>query len=319
MSSSVEAVGRLIAQARQELGKRIIGQADTIDQLLFAVLIGGHALLEGAPGLAKTLLVRTLSELLQLRFQRIQATSDLMPADILGTNVLNTATGSFQLHQGPLFSDLVLVDEINRMPPRTQAALLEAMEERQVTIDGVRHSLDPYFTVFATQNPIEFEGTYPLPEAQLDRFLLKVVVPYPNEAEEVQILKLFEKETALEQRETLAITPLDPTLLAEARREVKQLTVEPGLFIYIARLVRATRTAPQISLGASPRAALNLTYVAKAIAAMDGRDYVIPDDVKDATIPVLRHRVILRPEAQLEGLSSDQVLLQIVNAVELPK
>ncbi len=319
MESSCVAVTRLVVHARQELGKRIVGQADVVDQCLIAILTGGHVLMEGVPGLAKTLLVKSIGELLSLRFQRIQGTSDLMPADLLGTNVFNQASSSFQLHKGPLFSDVVLVDEVNRMPPRTQAALLEAMEERQVTIDGTRHPLDAYFTVFATQNPIEFEGTYPLPEAQLDRFLLKVVVPYPDEEEEGRIVVLFEKGPGVTGVESLAVEPIAAELLADARREVANVTMEPGLISYVVRLTRATRTAPQIMLGASPRAALNIAYAAKAMAAIDERNYVIPDDVKRAVLPVLRHRIVLRPEALLEGVSPDQVLNGILGSVELPK
>lgn len=318
METNCVGVSRLVKQARLELGKRIVGQMEMVDHCIAAILTGGHVLLEGVPGVAKTLLAKSMGELLQLRFQRIQGTSDLMPADLLGTNVLSQATGMFQLHRGPLFNDVVLVDEVNRMPPRTQAALLEAMEERQVTIDGVRYPLDPYFTVFATQNPIEFEGTYPLPEAQLDRFFLKVLVPYPSEDEEVQILTRFERGTALD-AESMAIEPLEADLLAEARREVSSVLVEAGLFRYISRIIRATRTSPQILLGASPRAGLNLAYAAKALAAMDERGYIVPDDAKQAALPVLRHRVVLRPEAQLDGLSPDQVLTEILRSVEVPK
>lgn len=319
MEGTSTAIERLALAARQQIEKRVIGQSEMVEHCIVAILTGGHVLLEGVPGLAKTLLVKSIGELLRLRFQRIQATSDLMPADLIGANVFNQASSSFHVHKGPIFADVLLVDEINRMPPRTQAALLEAMEERQVTIDGTRCPLGQYFTVFATQNPIEFEGTYPLPEAQLDRFLLKVIVPYPEEKDEVRILELFEKGPAVEGREAFAIEPLDPNLLAEARAQVSDIIVEPGLFEYMVRLVRATRTAPQITLGASPRAALNLAFVSKAFAALDERGFVIPDDVKKAAIPVLRHRITLQPEAQLEGLSTDQVLKEIVRTVAVPK
>ena len=312
-------VGELVTYARAQLGKRIVGQAVVIEQCLAALLAGGHVLLEGVPGLAKTLLVKSLGELFRLQFQRIQGTSDMMPADLLGTNVFNQASGNFQFHRGPLFADIVLIDEVNRMPPRTQAALLESMEERQITSDGVRYPLGTYFTVFATQNPIEFEGTYPLPEAQLDRFLMKVNVPYPDEAEETQILSLFEKR-ANRSEETLApIDPLDSSTLAAAQQAVAGVIVEPGLLRYITQLTRATRTSPQLSLGASPRAALSLLYVSKAIAALDGRNYLIPDDVQRAVLPVLRHRIQLRPEAQLDGLAADQVLKEVIRSVAVPK
>jgi MoxR-like ATPase len=312
-------VGELAAHARAQLGKRIVGQVEVIEQCLAALLAGGHVLLEGVPGLAKTLLVKSVGELFRLQFQRIQGTSDMMPADLLGTNVFNQSSGNFQFHRGPLFADIVLVDEINRMPPRTQAALLESMEERQITSDGVRYPLGAFFTVFATQNPIEFEGTYPLPEAQLDRFLLKVVVPYPEEAEETQILSLFEKGTSRAEQTLATIDPLEPNALEASQKEVADVIVEAGLLRYITQLVRATRTSPQLSLGASPRAALSLLYVSKALAALDSRNYLIPDDVQRAVPPVLRHRIQLRPEAQLDGLAPDQVLKEVIRSVPVPK
>ena len=312
-------VGDLAIHARTELAKRIVGQAEVIDQCLSALLAGGHVLLEGVPGLAKTLLVKSIGELFRLQFQRIQGTSDMMPADLLGTNVFSQASGDFQFHRGPLFADIVLVDEVNRMPPRTQAALLESMEERQITSDGVRYPLGTFFTVFATQNPLEFEGTYPLPEAQLDRFLLKVIVPYPDEGEETQILSLFEKGATRTEETLAALEPLDPNALGEAQKEVADVVVEPGLLRYVTQLVRATRTSPQLSLGASPRAALSLLYVSKAFAALDGRNYLIPDDVQRAVSPVLRHRIQLRPEAQLDGLAPDQVLKEVIRSVPVPK
>jgi MoxR-like ATPase len=312
-------VGELASHARAQLGKRIVGQGEVIEQCVAALLAGGHVLLEGVPGLAKTLLVKSVGELFRLQFQRIQGTSDMMPADLLGTNVFNQSSGDFQFHRGPLFADIVLVDEINRMPPRTQAALLESMEERQITSDGVRYPLGAFFTVFATQNPIEFEGTYPLPEAQLDRFLMKVLVPYPDEAEETQILSLFEKGTNRSEQTLAPIEPLEPNALEASQKEVADVIVEAGLLRYITQLVRVTRTSPQLSLGASPRAALSLLYVSKALAALDSRNYLIPDDVQRALPPVLRHRIQLRPEAQLDGLAPDQVLKEIVRSVAVPK
>jgi MoxR-like ATPase len=242
-----------------------------------------------------------------------------MPADIIGSNVLNLSSSVFSLHRGPLFTDLLLADEVNRMPPRTQAALLEAMEERQITIDGVTHKLTEFFTVFATQNPIEFEGTYPLPEAQLDRFLLKIKITYPEAAQEVTILQNHHQGFDSHNLEAVNIVPLPTDVLAQARAEVKNTTVQPALFQYIVEIVRRTRDWPALAMGASPRAALNLLMVAKAIAALEGRDYMIPDDVKSAAMPVLRHRVMMKPEAELEGLDSDRALTEIIGSVAVPK
>ncbi|HZP24662.1 MAG TPA: MoxR family ATPase [Terriglobales bacterium] len=315
----MQAVPQLLEHLRQESGKVIVGQDEFRDQCLATLLCRGHALLEGVPGVAKTLLVKTLSRILGLEFQRVQCTSDLMPADIIGTNVLNMATSTFNLHKGPVFTDLLLVDEINRMPPRTQAALLECMEEYQVTIDGVRHQLPAEFSVFATQNPVEFEGTYPLPEAQLDRFLLKIRVPYPAASDEVKILNNVQNGFEAREIDSIGLTPLPAGLLAQAQKEVKTVKVEPALFGYIVQIARRTRDWPSLSLGASPRAAISLMVVARAIAAMDARDYIIPDDVKAAAPPVLRHRVVLKPEADLEGLTADLIIADVLRAVEVPK
>ena len=309
----------LATHVRTELAKVIIGQREVVDQLLLVLVCGGHAVIEGVPGLAKTLAVKALARICGLGFQRVQCTADLMPADVTGTNIFNLSNSTFSLHRGPVFTDLLLVDEINRTSPRTQAALLEAMEERQVTIDGVRHPLSENFTVLATQNPIEFEGTYPLPEAQLDRFLLKIRVNYPSAQEEMQILLQYEKGFDPRRLDQIAITPLDSSALSDARREIESVRVEPTLHAYVISLVRRTRDWPAISLGASPRAAVGLFFVARALAGMDGRDYLLPDDVKAAALPVLRHRVMLKPEADLEGLTSDQVITQVIAAVEVPK
>jgi MoxR-like ATPase len=315
----VQHLSALATQVRNELSKVIIGQREVVDQLLLVLVCGGHAVIEGVPGLAKTLAVKSLARICGLGFQRVQCTADLMPADVTGTNVFNLSNSTFSLHRGPIFTDLLLVDEINRTSPRTQAALLEAMEERQVTIDGVRYPLTENFTVLATQNPIEFEGTYPLPEAQLDRFLLKVRVTYPSAQEEMQILSRYEKGFDPRRLEEIVITALDPALLPAARREIQNVRVEPALHSYVVSLIRRTRDWPAISLGASPRAAVGLFFVARALAGMDGRDYLLPDDVKAAALPVLRHRIILKPEADLEGLTSDQVITQVIAAVEVPK
>jgi len=312
---------RVIGHARRELGKAIVGQMEMIDLLLLTVVCGGHALLEGVPGLAKTLTVRTLAHILRLRFQRVQCTPDLMPADIVGGEVFSMATSTFALHPGPVFTDLLLVDEINRMPPRTQSALLEAMEERQVTIAGVGHQLSSSFTTFATQNPIEFEGTYPLPEAELDRFFVKIRLDYPDAAgrEEETILERHHRGFDVHAIDALDLVPLDMEDVILARREAAAVTVDPALFGYIAGLARRTRDWPALTLGASPRAAIHLMQLAKAMAARDAREYLLPDDVKRAAVPVLRHRIVLTPEADLDGLTPDQVIADVLAAVDVPK
>jgi MoxR-like ATPase len=315
----VEHLSALARHVRSELAKVIVGQSEVVDQLLLVLLCNGHAVIEGVPGLAKTLAVKSLARVFGLGFQRVQCTADLMPADITGTNMFNLNTSTFSLHQGPVFTDLLLVDEINRTAPRTQAALLEAMEERQVTIDGKRHPLSENFTVLATQNPVEFEGTYPLPEAQLDRFLMKIRIGYPNAEQEVEILSRYDRGFDARRRDEIPLERLDPALLEGARREVGGLKVEPALYSYVVNLIRRTRDWPSISLGASPRAAIGLFHAARVLAGMDGRDYLLPDDVKAATLPVLRHRIILKPEADLEGLTADQVLQQVLASVEVPK
>jgi MoxR-like ATPase len=314
----MQAITKLVTHGRAELARVIVGQSELVDGTLTALLCGGHALIEGVPGLGKTLSVKVLSRALNVTFQRVQCTSDLMPADLLGSNILNLQNGAFSLHRGPMFTDLLLVDEVNRMPPRTQASLLESMEERQVTIDGVRHSLSPLFTVLATQNPVEFEGTYPLPEAQLDRFLLKIKIGYPSAQEELEILAKHNNQPA-SLTEQVEIAPIEPEVLQQARLELRQLTVEQSLLGYISEITRRTRSWPSVSLGASPRAGISLMLVAKALAALADRDYVIPDDVKAAVLPALRHRIVLRPEAELEGVDTDRVLTDVLAAVEVPK
>jgi MoxR-like ATPase len=315
----VENLVRLGTHIRTELSKVIVGQREVIDQLMIVLVCGGHALLEGVPGLAKTLTVKTLARIFGLGFQRVQCTADLMPADVIGTNVFNLATSSFSLHRGPIFTDLLLVDEINRTTARTQAALLEAMEERQATIDGVRHPLGHNFTVFATQNPIEFEGTYPLPEAQLDRFLLKIRIAYPNAEEETAILRRYEDVSNVHLLDLVSIDPIDIAVLNAARDEVAHVRVEPALYHYLVSVIRRTRDWPALSLGASPRATIGLFFVARALAGMEGRDFLIPDDIKAAAPAVLRHRLMLKPEADLEGLTADSVIAEILAAVEVPK
>lgn len=304
---------------RKELSKVIVGQREAVNHLLLLTLSGGHALIEGVPGLAKTLAVKALAQIYQLQFQRVQCTPDLMPADVLGANVFNLATSAFTLRRGPIFTDLLLVDEINRTPPRTQSALLEAMEERQVTIDGTSQGLSPFFTVFATQNPVEFEGTYPLPEAQLDRFVMKIGVGYPKADEEVQILRNVQDGFDPKELQNVGIVPLPPESLGHARKEVSATRVEPNLLQYIVALTARTRNWPAVSLGASPRAAISLMQVAKGVAAIEGRDFLIPDDVKLAAPAVLRHRLVLKPEADLEGITADQVVREVIGVVEVPK
>lgn len=315
----MQAASRVLTHGKAELAKVIVGQEELINQCLLTVLCGGHALVEGVPGIAKTLVVKCFARLFDLEFRRVQCTSDLMPADIIGSNVLNLATSVFSLHRGPLFTDILLADEVNRMPPRTQAALLEAMEERQITIDGITHPLSGFFTVFATQNPVEFEGTYPLPEAQLDRFLLKIRVTYPEADQEVTILQHHHDGFDVHKLEAAGLTALSSEDLAQAREEVRQTRVEPALFRYLVEIVRRTRDWPALSLGASPRAAVSLLMVAKALAALEERDYLIPDDIKIAALPVLRHRIIIKPEAELEGLNADQVLSEVIGSVGVPK
>ncbi len=314
-----EAAAQFASRARGELSKVIVGQEEVISQLLAVLLAGGHALLEGVPGIAKTLAVKALAHISRLEFQRVQCTPDLMPADILGVNVYSTAMGAFSFRRGPVFTDLLLVDEVNRMPPRTQAALLESMEERQVTLDGTRYALSQFFTVFATQNPVEFEGTYPLPEAQLDRFLLKIHISYPGPEQEIEILNRFQGGFDPRDLASLGLQPMESELLASARREVAAVTVEPSLFQYISLIVRRTRDWPALTLGGSPRATVSLMQTAKALAGLDSRDYVVPDDVKQAAPAVLRHRLLVKPEADLEGITPDRVVAEVLAGVEVPK
>jgi MoxR-like ATPase len=315
----VQAALQLFEKGREQIGRVIAGQQELIEQALLTLLCGGHALVEGVPGVAKTLAVKTLARFLSLVFRRVQGTPDMMPADILGTTVFSPKTNEFSLHKGPVFTQFLLADEINRMPPRTQAALLESMEERQVTMDGEAHLLDDYFTVFATQNPLEFEGTYPLPEAQLDRFLIQIKVGYPALADERSVLERHHVSLEAKDLELMAIEPVEFSLLAAARREIRAVKIEPLIFDYLLSIVRRTREWPTVSLGASPRASASLMLVAKSYAARDGRDYMIPDDVKLAAVPVLRHRLVLRPEAELEGFDTDRVVADILAAMALPK
>ncbi|HEX8775922.1 MAG TPA: MoxR family ATPase [Pyrinomonadaceae bacterium] len=316
----LEYVSSTVEHILTELRKVVIGQDEPIEQILVALLAEGHALIEGVPGTAKTLTVKTLSRIIGAGFSRIQFTPDLMPSDITGTNVFNVATSDFTLRRGPVFTDILLADEINRTPPKTQAALLEAMEERQVTIDGDPHQLSPLFTVLATENPIEYEGTYPLPEAQLDRFLLKILLDYPDEQAEQQVVANWDAGFNARRLELVDIRPLaDADAISRCRMEVRNARMEPGVQRYVVEIVRRTRTHPSILYGASPRASVALLLCTKALSALRGREFTTPDDVRDIARPVLRHRLSLRAEAELDGATPDAVITDILQAVEVPR
>jgi MoxR-like ATPase len=315
-----ETVAATVEHIRTELSKVIVGQHDAIEQILIALLAEGHALLEGVPGIAKTLTVKTLSRIINADFSRIQFTPDLMPSDITGTNVFNIANSTFNLRRGPVFTDLLLADEINRTPPKTQAALLEAMEERQVTIDGEAYPLSPIFTVLATENPIEYEGTYPLPEAQLDRFQLKILLDYPDEEHEREVLARWDAGFNSRRLDQVDIQPLhDADAILRCRAEVARARMEPGVQHYAVDLVRRTRAHPFIHYGASPRASVARLLCWKALAAIRGREFVTPDDVRDVALPVLRHRLTLRAEAELDGITADAVITEILRSAEVPR
>ncbi|HET7112914.1 MAG TPA: MoxR family ATPase, partial [Pyrinomonadaceae bacterium] len=315
-----ETVSSTVDHIKNEIRKVIVGQDDAIEQILIALLAEGHALVEGVPGTAKTLTVKTLCRIINADFSRIQFTPDLMPSDITGTNVFNIANSTFNLRRGPIFTDILLADEINRTPPKTQAALLEAMEERQVTIDGDAYPLSPIFTVLATENPIEYEGTYPLPEAQLDRFQLKILLSYPNEDHEREVVARWNDGFNSKRLDQVDIHPLqDPAAILHCRAEVARGRMEPGVQHYAVDLVRRTRAHPFVHYGASPRASVALLLCSKALAAIRGRDFVTPDDVRDVALPVLRHRLTLRAEAELDGVTPDAVITDILKAAEVPR
>jgi MoxR-like ATPase len=305
---------------RSEVRKAVVGQDETIDLMLASLLVGGHILLEGVPGTAKTLLTQAFAAGLALKFGRIQFTPDLMPGDVLGTNLFNFQTNSFILTKGPIFTQLLLADEINRTPPKTQAALLQAMNERAVTIDGQDYSLGEEFMVVATQNPIEQQGTYPLPEAQLDRFLFKIIVDYPNRDEERDIVRRHGHRSAMPRLADFGLKPVvSADALAHVRAAIAQIKLSDALTDYIVDVIRATRQHASLEVGASTRAANMLAAAARAHAALQGRDFVIPDDVKHLALPVLRHRVILSPGAEIEGLTTDRVLREILDQMPAPR
>lgn len=319
--TDIIALGESVAErVRAEIAKAVRGQEAVIEAALVALLAGGHALFEGVPGTAKTLLVRALAAACQAEFKRIQFTPDLMPSDILGTNIYDMQSGQFQLRQGPIFSEIILADEINRTPPKTQAALLECMEERRVTVDGVGCQLPEIFTVFATQNPVEYEGTYPLPEAQLDRFLVKVLVDYPSEAAESAMLSAWDAGFRAANLATADIQAVVSVAeLQQVRANLPKVRTEEKVRDYITTLVRRTRSHKDLLLGASPRATVALLTAAKALALIRGKDFVTPDEIKAMALPVLRHRVLLRPEAELEGIATDKVLTVLIESVEVPR
>jgi MoxR-like ATPase len=313
-------VKALADRVRVEVAKAIIGQKETVDLLLTALFARGHVLIEGPPGTAKTFLAQCFARTLELQFGRIQFTPDLMPADILGANVFNFQTSAFTLTRGPVFCELLLADEINRTPPKTQAALLEAMQERRVTLDGRPHPLSPRFMVVATQNPLEQQGTYPLPEAQLDRFLFKQVLAYPSRDEERAIVAAYGMQAGAADPAELGVEPVaDAAALAKASEAVAGVRLTDEIVEYVLELVRSTRETPDLQSGASPRAASQLALAARARAALDGRDYALPDDVKALALPLLRHRVILSPAAEIEGRRADAVIEALVERAAAPR
>lgn len=314
----LEELNTAATQLKDELSKVIVGQNDFIELLLAALLVNGHVLIEGVPGIAKTLTAKLFAKTLRTGFSRIQFTPDLMPSDVLGTSVFNMKTSDFEFKKGPVFSNMVLIDEINRAPAKTQAALFEVMEERQVTIDGNQYTMKHPFMVLATQNPIEQEGTYPLPEAQLDRFLFKITVDYPKPEEEVRILKTHHQRKAVNP-ETVIIPVLSPEALVSFQNQVQEVVIDDSIFNYIVQIIDKTRNHPHLYLGASPRASLAIMNASKALAALSGRDFVTPEDVKRSLVPVLQHRIILTPEREMEGMTPETIIGSISKTIEIPR
>ncbi len=313
-------LANVFQRMKAEAGKVIVGQDAVFEQIVVAFFSGGHVLLEGVPGTAKTLIAKTLARLIDASFHRIQFTPDLMPSDVMGTQVFDINRGSFYLKRGPIFASIILGDEINRAPAKTQSALLEAMEERQVTIEGETYPLDDPFMVLATQNPVEYEGTYPLPEAQLDRFMFKVLVTYPPVEAEQEVLRRYHQGFDAHRFETTGIQAvIHPKELAALRAEIQAVTVEDGIITYVTQIAVGTRRSQDLLLGGSPRASIATLLAAKTYAALQGRTYVTPDDIKAMVLPAFRHRIILRPEAEIEGLNPDVVMRRILAGVEVPR
>ena len=320
MSETIVDVAGLAGEIRRQGERVIVGQTDVFELLCVALLSGGHVLLEGVPGTAKTLMAKVLSRLIDAEFKRIQFTPDLMPSDIVGTSVFDLQSGRFYVREGPIFTQVLLADEVNRAPAKTQAALLESMEERQVTLEGERRQLNFPFFVIATQNPVEYEGTYPLPEAQLDRFLFKLVVPYPSEETEQQVLRNYDRGFDAHDLDSADLQPVvGPADLRRMMRQLSRVIVDDSIVGYITSIVSATRQSPDLTLGASPRASIGLLRSTKALAAVRGREFVTPDDVKWLAAPVLRHRLILRPEAEIEGLTADRVVERVLSRLPVPR
>lgn len=317
---TISEIRPIYEKLKEESAKVLVGLDEPFELLAVALFTGGHVLLEGVPGTAKTLMAKTLAHMVQAQFTRVQFTPDLMPSDILGTSVFDMNSSSFTLKKGPVFTQFLLADEINRAPAKTQAALLEAMEERQVNLDGERHELGKPFMVIATQNPIEYEGTYPLPEAQLDRFMFKILVSYSDIEHEIEIMRRYHLGF---DAHDLASAQLKPILSADQvmqiRQQLRAVVVEEGILRYVAQINAASRQSPDIVLGASARAATHVLLASKTLAAIQGRDFVIPDDVKTIVPPVYRHRILLKPEAEIEGLDADTVILRLLNQVEVPR
>ncbi|WP_196894908.1 AAA family ATPase [Aureivirga marina] len=314
----LEALKNAVDKIKTQIGKVLVGQEEFLEFLIVSLLADGHVLIEGVPGVAKTVTAKMLAKTVATAFNRIQFTPDLMPSDVIGTSVLNMSSAEFEFKNGPIFSNLVLIDEINRAPAKTQSALFEVMEEKQITVDGITYKMPNPFMVLATQNPIEQEGTYALPEAQLDRFLFKILVDYPNTEDEIKILQLHNERKGQKQ-EALIESILTEKELEEAKSKVNDILVEEKLFTYIAEIISKTRNHSFLSLGGSPRASIAILQASKAYAAMKGRDFVIPEDIKKVVFPILRHRIMLTPEKEMEGLTTDKVIEIIVQSVEVPR
>ena len=317
-TSDIQLLNEKVTAIKEQIGKVIVGQDNVVELLIIGLLCDGHILMEGVPGVAKTLAAKLLAKIINVNFSRIQFTPDLMPGDVIGTSVFNPREGSFYFKAGPIFSNIVLIDEINRSPAKTQSALFEVMEERQITADGVTHAMDYPFIVLATQNPIEQEGTYRLPEAQLDRFIFKIEIGYPSLEEEIKILKTHGSRSQRELLDTVSVA-LNAEEIAKYREIVQQVRVDDPIVEYIAKIVNATRNHPSLFLGASTRASLALLRTAKAAAATSGRDFVIPEDVISMTAPILRHRIMLTPEKEMEGITADALIENIVKSLEIPR